>query len=264
MAAAVSYAGVSLPAADATLVGRVLADMDPRDIYSEASPCPWPPRGPARWPGLFPAARPFPPVRLNHLHWPYGASRWAVAHLLATGAQLASIRTAVYGARGISYTAQPLVLDDGRSGHRLTTSLWMLPPRPLAQITGSNGLSLLTLVDDRYRWWEVSADVSIVAGTTTWAVLLASIASALGITLTVDSIAAAYLKPPSDLVDHYQFLPLLLDAVCACVGQRLVRSLAGVCTTQNALTAKASQDAQAGLWPKGPGGGGTFAFAAGQ
>lgn len=202
------------------------------------------------WPGL-PCPR---PVQVGSLLWPWGASRFAYAHMLATDAELARIRPLVYGAKGTAWNPLALKFDDARTGRSVAPSLYMLPPKPLDQITGANGLSLLTLVDDRFRWWERAGAVTVTPGTTTWAVLIAAIATALGVTITVDTIAAAYLKPAADLAGADVYLPPLLDRVLACVGQRLVRRLDGTVRTQNPTTAKASQDAQLATWTKEKGG----------
>src|SRR5258707_1347925 len=88
------------------------------------------------------------PIKLGTLYWPTGASRWAVGYFLASAGEIGSIRQKVYASG--SYVTQPLVMDDGK--RKITTNLWMLPPRRLAQLPNYNGLYLLTLVDDRYFW----------------------------------------------------------------------------------------------------------------
>lgn len=253
----ITYAGVNLDPPTAEEADFIASTIPPWDIYCPlADAKSWPGKNRTAWP--FAAWCPLPPVRPGRLHWPWGASRFAFANFLADDTQLAAIRAKVYGAGGTTYTSQTLILDDSRTGKKISPKLYMLPPRPLAQIAGKNGLYLLPLVDPRYFWWEVAASVVVTAGTTTWAGLISSIATALGVTITADSISANYLKPPADLTARYEYLPLLLDAVLACIGHRFVAKLDGTFVTQAPLTAKTSQDNQTATYTKA--GGGTFAF----
>ncbi len=257
MAGTLTLGGVKLlvpsPATTAEVEGRI----SHRHVYQAGVPHAdvrtWPGRNRLSWP--WPGYIPHPPrIRPGILHWPPTASRWSVYHGLASGAQLALLRVAAYGAKGTAYNALPLILADGRTGKTISPSLYLLPCRPVFQSGTGNRRYLVTAVDARYFWWEKAAAITVTAGTTTWASLISAIASALGVTITVDSIAAAYLKPPADFTANYEALPLLLDAVCACIGQRLVAKLDGTFVTQNPLTAKASKDAQSKKWPSVAGG----------
>ena len=259
----ISYGGLYLP--DPSLALRAWAEANL--TLSELFPFwrqSWPgPRCPLwPWPGVMPAR----PVRLGSLWWPVGASHFAVGHFVAGLAQVKALRSLAYVASVAGgYQSLPLVLSDGaNAADTITTKLWMLPPRPLAQIPnlppGFEQSHLLTLVDNRFWWWEAAASVVVTSGTTTWANMFSSIGTALGETITTDAINANYLNPDASLTARYEYLPPLLDACCWNVGHRLVRSLAGVVTTQAALTAKAKQDAQLTKWPKVAGG--QFAFSA--
>jgi hypothetical protein len=183
------------------------------------------------------APRPPGPVRVGKLYWPWGAQRPAVGHYLTTTDDLTTIREAVYPTTTTVVTGD-LVLDDGTAS--VTAPLWMLPPRPLGQVGSDNGLWLLTLVDDRFWWWTKAATV---AAQSTWAALYEEIEDALGVTITVDTVPAAYLTPPADLAGRYAALPVLLDAVAASVGQRVVRAFDGTVTAQNPTTARTSWEA---------------------
>jgi hypothetical protein len=228
-----------------------------------------------------PGVTPMPSVMLGRLYWPMRASRFAVAHVLATDTMLASIQQQVYGLpsvlptsgsyRPTAYNALPFVMDDGQvnvvnkasTPKSITTNLYMLPPKPLAQpLAGSdpmNGMWLLTLVDDRYFWWQRTGSITVDEGTTTWADLLTAILTALGIfdVTTVDTIADAYLPPvwpPKELANQYDYLPPLLDAVARSIGQRIVRTLAGDVLSQSADSARTTQTAQVGSYGKEFGG----------
>jgi hypothetical protein len=227
-----SYAGVTLDFPPPDVLSRVRRCLDYSWLRLWDEPWNWtPPRAlPVRawdpWPVRAPQslpARPWlreGPLRLNTLLWPSGASRWGVFHALVDDAAMARIRGAV-GSFG-----QPLTIDDG-VGPVLSVTMYPLPPRPLSQIPGSNGLQLLTLLDRRAYWPWLAADIDVVGGTTTWAGLFAAAAAALGITLAVDDVPAAYLSPPAALSGAYDSLPALLDAACLSCGLRLAAALDG-------------------------------------
>ncbi len=177
------------------------------------------------------------PRALNALYWPRGASRWAVGWFLATANQLVAIRQQVYSTGAGGYQALPLVLSDGTRS--IETNLYMLPPRPVHQIPGVTGepgtgdnqtpsegqLWVITLVDHRFFWWQTSIDTVVTEGTTTWLDLYGQIETALGISLTIADIDAAYGKPSVYLASTADSLPLLLDTIAYNVGQRIIRNL---------------------------------------
>ena len=248
-----SYAGVYLTAPTPDLVGWCMSHI-PYEWLPDFAERSWP--GKTQTALAFRGLLPRGPVRVGTLAWPQGACRWGRAYYLATDAQVSAIRTVIASSGG--NLVQPLVIDDGQ--RTVTVTMQMLPPRPLSQIGGANGLNLLALTCPRYAWWFRSATVSLTPGTTTWATLFASVASALGIALTVDAIPAAYLEPSGDLAGNYDALPPLLDACCLSTGLRLVAGLDG---SYRAMSATAAQTILASnlssLKPKIAGG--TFALA---
>ena len=239
-----SYGGVDLPQVNPELAAWVGANLTPKDVFEWAEVS-WPGRNRTAW--AWGAGYEHPAVEVGRLLWPVGASRFACGHFLAGSDQLDRIlRLAVPSPA----TLAPLdfVFKD-KAGGKFSTKLYLLPPRPLAHFRRSkseSNLFLLTLVDARYFWWEKAAAVAVTGGTTTWSSLLAAIGTALGETVTPDTIPSAYLKPSTELSASYEYLPLLLDAVCACVGHRLVRKLDGTVVTQSARTALAAEAAQDG------------------
>jgi hypothetical protein len=222
-----SYAGVPLLAPDEPLLawGRVNLDWSWLPGWVERS---WPGKGLARL--GFGLHWPRGPVEVGKLVWPTGAQRWAHFHGVADSASLDLIRAQVY--QGGGYQAQPLTVSDGVTS--VSPSLWMLPPRPLSQVAGAAGRWLLTLVCGRFFWWFRAAAVTITGGTTTWQDLYAALGSALGVSVAVDPIPAAYLKPAADLATQYEALPPLLDAAAYSVGQRIVYGLDGSVRAWNA------------------------------
>lgn len=178
-------------------------------------------------------ARDLPP-RLGTLRWPVGAANWATAYAVCDDKQLNQIRQQAYAGGGL--LALPFWLGDGTRS--LTVNLFMLPPRRLSAPDG-NPLWLLTLVDQRYFWWQNAAALTVTEGTTTWAQLYAAIGSALGVTISADPVAPAYMTPPAAFAAKYDSLPLLLDAAAAAVGQRLVVGLDGTVRALNVVSAQA-------------------------
>lgn len=217
----ISYAGIDLLFSTERVREWVRTNIDPAELLQF---------GVRHWPGRNLTHIPFKPpdlpkkIELDVLHWPTSASRFAVGWYVVDQGTLDLIRTEVYGANGLGYAAKNLIIDDGYDD--LTASLWMLPATPL-QAIGEDGLYLLTLVDERYFWWNQAAAITVTENTTTWTQLYAAIAAALGVSITVDAIDADYLKPPASAGTKYEALPLLLDAVAYATGRRIVRQFDG-------------------------------------
>lgn len=252
----VSYGGIYLPSPTTAVCQHIEQTLSLADVYE------WTMRvnpGHKSIPWSFQGHDGPREIELGSLYWPTGAARWATGHFLVTDDDLQKIRVQAYTATNANrYVSLPLVLGEGAD--RITTSLFMLPPRPLDQIPGQRQLYLLTLVDERWLWWEKSADITVTGGTTTWATLIGDIATALGVTITTDTISSDYLKPGKEFASYRGYLPLLLDAVLSSIGHTLVRKLDGTLVTQTAVTAKASQDLQLTKWSRQDGGGGFFHF----
>ncbi len=178
------------------------------------------------------------PLKLSCLHWPRDASRFATFHTVVTDDQLTAIRSA-----GAPAAPLPLVMtwEDANRGEvaRISANMWMLPPYPIKLITSNNGLSLLTLVCDRFWWWFRPVSLAVEEGVTTWDDLYTALAAAVGVSLTPDAISADYGFPASTLAAVYDQSPLLLDAVAANVGQRIVYALDGTARGRSVLNATA-------------------------
>lgn len=222
--AGVFYGGIELPTITPEVALWVEASTSTRDIY-QWQRWAWPGKNRTGW--AFPGHVADRPVKLGSLYWPTGATRWAVAQFLVTDDQWGRIKDLAYS--GGVY--QPLLLDmadEQSSATRIQTLMWMLPSRPQAQIAGDTGMYLMTLVDDRYFWqFRSTGDLDIDEGTTTWEDLYTAAGTALGVTITPDTIPSAYLKPGTCLRALWEQTPLFLDAVAYNVGQRIVRGLDG-------------------------------------
>lgn len=228
----ISYAGVSLLHDSEELRDWVAANASPAWAMDAE-----PPDDRTRTLFLSGPRRPWytGPLEINVLRMPWSATRFGVGHFLASDAQLNSIRSVVNTPAG-GVRSAPLVLTDG--ANTVTTSLYMLPARPLTGIPGEGRLWLITLVDSRWYWPYTASTISITPGTTTWLQLFNALASALDETFVVDSIPSDYLKPPGDLASNYDSLPQILDAAASSVGMRVVRHLNGTYEIQSTIQAK--------------------------
>jgi len=190
------------------------------------------------------------PVKVNSLFQPWGASRWGYAFILCDYKMMNAIL-----AQNTTGNSLPFKIDDDL-GSSITTSMFMLPPVPLSKLSiiPSLPLFLVPLVDERYRWWEVAAEIDLEENVSTWANVYADIGTALGVTITTDPISTDYLKPGAGLTKHFQPIPMLLDLVASSVGQRIVRRLNGSILALNATTGKALMIAQANSYVKEAGG----------
>lgn len=227
----ISFAGVYLNSTDGPLATQLEGLLSPADLYDFTRVVY--PGEPLASLGVSSFSRQRPP-KLGRLYWPQSASRFAVGYFIVTNNELSLIRQNVYTSSGGSVsTPQPFILNDGKRS--LTTNLWMLAPRPITQIQGNNDGWLLTLVDDRYWWWQTNSNITVNLGTTNWTDLYSSIGTALGVTITVDTVPSAYVQPPDDFTVGYDYLPPLLDAVARSVGQRIVRAFDGSVRAWNAV-----------------------------
>lgn len=178
------------------------------------------------------------PVKIGTLVWPTGLTRCAVFHCIVGSDQLAAIRTALTdGSAGPA----DLVLEDGNGGD-LSVEMYLLAARPLSQIDGQTQAHLLTLVDERY--YLRTRTGSIESTPASWADLLDSLATQLGITHTLDTVATDYGVPSDRWVVYGKPLTVLYDAACNAIGHRAVRGTDGTYVTVTATTATADADTQ--------------------
>jgi hypothetical protein len=184
---------------------------------------------------------------LETLVWPVSASRCAYYHCLIDDVGLALINTAL----GTTAGPADLVLSDG-TGQSRTFSLYKIAARPLSQIAGQGQMYLMTLVDQ--RWFLRAKTGSVTSEPASWISLFSTLASALGITLTPDSIDADYGTPTAAWVLSEKPLTLLLDAACNRIGHRLVANLDGTFSTVSYATASTAAGVFTTLLTKTAGG----------
>lgn len=164
-------------------------------------------------------------------HYPVGASRWSVFNGLATSrcAKAMLAAAAASPSQWFVCKADPDGTDRKGRTYEVKTRMRLLPPRPLGEEAGTeDGLYLITLVDERYhlRYRPVTLAVS---HSDTWAGLIDSTASQLGITLTYSAIESGWGTPEQDshLRTYSEDGPLLLDALAMNVGRAVVRKMDG-------------------------------------
>lgn len=262
----ISYGSVDLLEPTTELQEKIESLITLRDVISDPMPS---------WPGFFQTHlgfdgySPSDKIELNTLRWPVGASRWAMFHGLVDSSRISSIRSFANDAGA----SAPQTLTMTNLG-TVQTEMYLLPPRPLF-----DGLWLVTLVDERYWWWFRSGKVQWEEGDS-WEGLFDKVSEEFGIGIDVDAIPyiagaetdwiegswvdiglfdvsnighSAYLEPSQDLQCLHQPLPLMLDAMAASIGQRVVRGLDGSVITQSASSAR-QVAAASGSWIRKAGG----------
>lgn len=179
-------------------------------------------------------------VRLGRFVWPRGAARWAYGHFLATSNQVKAVREVCYGKGGIQQNAVSLELSSPglASQEVVEADVYVLPPTPIVRVPLDeketeylNGLYLITVVDERYYWWEKPCpDFAIDPATPpTWATLVNKCRDALGLTeiKITTAIEDKWLRPSPRLNLVNERIPVVLDAIAYNVGRRVVRTLNG-------------------------------------
>lgn len=198
-------------------------------------------------------------VKVGQWYYPVGATRWSVFRGLATSSQVKAMLAATYNPVNptpaqwpigffpervnagsipalLSITAQPLN-PISELGYTVESMMYMLPPRPLGETLGADGLFLITLVDSRYFWQyaPTSALMAIIPTLSTWEGYIANLATALGVEINFSSpIPEAYTgpEPDSQLWINMENCAVLLDAIAYNLGCRVVRNLNGSYTLQ--------------------------------
>ncbi len=154
-----------------------------------------------------------PPVKLNTLYWPQGASRWAFFAGLVCEEDANKIQDEIEDT-----AAQDLILGDKEF------QMCALAPRPIAGdfTQGKTRLWLLPLVDKRFWWqFENTGDLEL-DGATTWETFLLTLCSQLDESPEIDGIHGDYGTPHPDASRDYHNVPSLLDAAVHSVGMRFL------------------------------------------
>jgi hypothetical protein len=214
------------------------------------------------WPGFgtvglaYPTAyRPWPPqpYRLNRFYWPVGATRWGWGIFLADTDTANNIEDSAFGNGSITTPVTFQMSAENQVGTTLetvSTQVYVMPPIPLFRILNQSGASTrgmfaVAVADQRVYWRNVATPdfgISESSGTT-WTTILNSIAGALGISLTIDTINANYLLPSRAINLTNEPADIVLDSILYNIGQRLVVTFSGQYKTQNFSTALTAYNA---------------------
>lgn len=155
-----------------------------------------------------------PRPKLNTLVWPTGASRFGYFFGLS--------ETAASGSGTLAFT-------DGSVS--VSPSMNVLCSK---KVSALGGLYILVLVDPRWDWQFKSVGNLTVDQDTTWDSLFSTVGAALGVAITTDAISADFLQPdPQELQRQYQNGAVMLDAMAASVGQRIVYSLSNTTSSMD-------------------------------
>lgn len=176
------------------------------------------------WPN-YPAP---PKIRPNQLYWPTGASRWALGYFFADDTSKDKIVEAAHSSSNVALKLRVV------QNETFTANLFLLTPRRISDVPDGNNVWLLPLVDERYFWQFNDIGDFTVTTSSTWAGMFSQLGSQLGVTISADSVAAAYLIPdPTQLTRQGGNAGVLLDAVAHSVGQRIVRHPDGTVHSMN-------------------------------
>jgi len=204
----------------------------------------------------------FPSMEPGKLWWPTGAGRFGVYYGIADTRTVEAWRDATAGTGGGDATniGKKFYMSDradsGRPLDYMECTMYMLPPRPLTFSFAPEPTYLVTLVDDRYYWWDVASDDLSKEPITTWEELFEYFRDKLGYDetdWTFEKPAAEYYKPGDLLARAANVpLPVLIDAAAWSIGCRVVLDfdipgLAGGVTIQSVEKAKANRNASLGL-----------------
>lgn len=166
-----------------------------------------------------------PPLRVNSLYWPTGASRWGRGLFLTDDAGMEAILAQLEEDGGRGFSALLKIFDSDVNPESITGAwMYLLPARKVSGYDGddSNGLWILPLVDQRY-WWQYKQFEGLF-NCQPWSQYF----DALQTTLDIqdpwrDSIHSAYGSPHwLELNRRYDSAAMMLDAGAHCVGKRFV------------------------------------------
>ena len=171
-------------------------------------------------------------LAIGDYYYPNTAVRWSTFRGLMTSTEYKAVLAATRGGLDkatFEMTARPGFLGSSAKAYGISTQMTMLPGRPIGETGDStDGLYLVTLVDERFHWQYSPASL-MPTGVTTWDDLIATIAATLGITVTYSAIPTAYghPSPDSQLWAQSEDVATLFDAVAMNVGRTVVRNYDG-------------------------------------
>ncbi len=183
---------------------------------------------------------PGPQVQIGDWYYPTCATRWGVFRYVATSSMTKAMLEATRGVdpKPLIMRAVPLGAGEKHTlGYTLTSSMYMLPPRPLAEHGDKfDGLYLITLVDERYYWQYAPVRLDFESDTT-WVDLIDQLSVALNISINYSDITPSMGDPEVDshLWNRMGNAAILLDAVAFNLGRTVVRNMDGTYELQTAM-----------------------------
>jgi len=171
---------------------------------------------------------PAPPIAINQLWWPTGASRFAQGLFVAEKAVADDI---LKGSDSSDGQVQAWRLRIQYNGVKIEPVVYILAPRPVVEHKDGAELFLLPIVDERY-WWQWRFYDCRNSTATDWNELLEEVHTEMtndfpedhAIDFGGEVIDTDYLKPDFDRLKRYGRLPIaaLFDALVWSIGRRVV------------------------------------------
>lgn len=187
-----------------------------------------------------------PPLNINQLYWPIGATRWARGYFLIDNTTKTALSQDFASTAGMTLKLNNVEFKD----------IYALQPIPVNALglsdTKSNQLFILPLVDKRYFWQFRNVSLTITPSSpTTWNDLYGDIGTALGVTISYATVNSNYDEPDEvELTRNYENAGQLLDIIAGSVGQRVICSTDGTVKTENPSDAKTALDSRDNLYPR--------------
>src|SRR3990167_5876396 len=181
-------------------------------------------------------------VKVGDWYYPTTASRFSVFRGLATSSMVKTMLATTGGTGTATFIMKAVPVGATTTNtYSLSTSMYMLPPRPLGEADKKfDGLFLVTLVDERFYFG--GSPITLRPDTSsTWTGLINQCATNLGITITITSaISSVYGQPEpnSPLWCNFENAALLLDALATNVGRVVIRNLNGTYTLNTHLESR--------------------------
>lgn len=171
-----------------------------------------------------------PPLKVGTYFYPHGLSRWSIFRGLMTSSMVQAVLQKTMGTGAQPFVLQAIPNSPGNfDKFTISTYLYMLPPRPLAEHGGRfDGLFLVTLVDERY-YWQGATYTYHPNQASTWPALITQLSNLLGITVVTPPAAPDVYQPEIDsqLWGNEMNVPLLYDVAAHNMGGTAVRNLTG-------------------------------------
>lgn len=166
-----------------------------------------------------------PPLGLNELYWPTGATRFAIGYFLMRSSDVLSIATTPLK------KAVKVKFESIQTFEADMFITWM----PITAAGNDKDLYLVIAVDDRYWWQGINVGDPQLDSTSEWSDVFYDVGQVLqGEEIETSEISTDYLAPDwVSLVRRYELASEYIDAVSHSVNQRIVRQPSGTLESQS-------------------------------